>query len=144
MVQTARNFSTTTHNAENEKYYPAKVYSDGAVQWNSPLVLVSTCRLNVQYFPWDQQVRSAGGARGGVGGDARGPGGGATGEARGRARREPGAGLEGTPGGQEVAPGVKPGAGPGGDTRGPGGGARGEARGRARRGRQGARRWCQG
>ena len=38
-----------------ETLYPAIVGFDGTVSWNYPCVLKSTCRLNVDYFPWDQQ-----------------------------------------------------------------------------------------
>ena len=35
---------------------PAIVRSDGSVSWHFPTLLKSTCRLKVDYFPWDQQI----------------------------------------------------------------------------------------
>ena len=42
--------------SETEKYYPAVVWSNGAVRWNTPAIFKSTCMLDVTYFPWDQQA----------------------------------------------------------------------------------------
>lgn len=36
------------------KYNPT-VYSDGSVYFNAPVILTSTCKIDVSYFPFDQQ-----------------------------------------------------------------------------------------
>ena len=36
--------------------YPAVFSSSGQVDWNFPAVLKTTCRIQVQYVPWDQQA----------------------------------------------------------------------------------------
>ncbi|XP_013388502.1 neuronal acetylcholine receptor subunit alpha-10 [Lingula anatina] len=36
--------------------YPVKVHSDGSVLWLAPVLYKSYCRLDVRYFPYDQQV----------------------------------------------------------------------------------------
>jgi hypothetical protein len=38
-----------------EFLYPAVVTYDGSVRWNTPLILSSSCTLDVTYFPWDEQ-----------------------------------------------------------------------------------------
>jgi nicotinic acetylcholine receptor len=35
--------------------YPARVSHNGYVMWDIPLILKSSCRLNVRYFPLDEQ-----------------------------------------------------------------------------------------
>ena len=39
-----------------EPLLPAGIHSNGNVYWSFPALLKSTCKLNVDYFPWDQQI----------------------------------------------------------------------------------------
>ncbi|ELU02015.1 hypothetical protein CAPTEDRAFT_218227, partial [Capitella teleta] len=40
---------------EIDEYFAA-VTSDGYVTWLAPVIVMSSCPLDVTYFPWDQQV----------------------------------------------------------------------------------------
>ena len=35
---------------------PVSAYSNGMVLWAFPALLKSTCKLDVDFFPWDQQT----------------------------------------------------------------------------------------
>ena len=49
-------FSVSDGPSEIEKYYPAAVSDDGSITWNAPLIIKSSCLLDIRYFPWDQQA----------------------------------------------------------------------------------------
>lgn len=34
----------------------AAVYSDGSVYWNAPAIYTSSCKIDVSYFPFDEQI----------------------------------------------------------------------------------------
>ena len=48
-------FSVSVTRRDVEKLYPAIVHYDGRVGWYYPVILYSSCSLDVTYFPWDHQ-----------------------------------------------------------------------------------------
>ena len=36
--------------------YEVYVYNTGSIVWNFPVLMKSSCRVDVRYFPFDQQV----------------------------------------------------------------------------------------
>ena len=48
-------FSVSLDRRDAETLYPAIVNYNGTVSWLSPTVFMSTCTLNMRYFPWDKQ-----------------------------------------------------------------------------------------
>ena len=48
-------FSVGVERRDIESMYVAVTRYDGSVGWNAPVVLTSTCKLDVTYFPWDKQ-----------------------------------------------------------------------------------------
>ena len=48
-------FSVSVHQRDVDKLYPAKVQHDGQVTWEFPVIFMSSCPLDVTYFPYDQQ-----------------------------------------------------------------------------------------
>ena len=39
-----------------ESQYPAIIWYNGSVEWHSPVIHHTTCPVNVQHFPWDNQT----------------------------------------------------------------------------------------
>ncbi|XP_075264856.1 neuronal acetylcholine receptor subunit beta-4-like [Convolutriloba macropyga] len=34
---------------------PLMVYNNGRIQWNKPILLISTCNIHIRHFPYDRQ-----------------------------------------------------------------------------------------
>ena len=49
-------YSVKEGDADSGVLYPAVYSSSGNVDWNFPTVLRTTCSVQVQYVPWDQQA----------------------------------------------------------------------------------------
>ena len=48
-------FSVQEDPEENDRFFVI-IQNNGVVRWNFPVILKSSCVLDVKYFPWDQQV----------------------------------------------------------------------------------------
>ena len=48
-------FSASVQRHDLGKLYPAIITYDGSVRWYVPVILYSSCPLDVTYFPWDHQ-----------------------------------------------------------------------------------------